>query len=207
MKHISFSEYYDHNDQVWHVNAIPSGLYTNMLNSIFNQLEGMLSHHNKILCVRMELRQDKYTEDNEQMTVFNHRFVAWLKKEYILSRVGYIWCREHEGSDKQHYHYALVIDANKVSHPSAIIEQAQWLWADISGHLFVPKNCYHIVHRDKRGINFDEMQEVIWRLSYLAKAKGKDKKPTYTHSYGTSNIKLNEFKVPPIYFKNASSVP
>ncbi len=157
--------------QTYWVNAKKSGLYTPMLNSIVGQFEAMLSHHSKVHILRFDLHQNIYTDDNKRLTIFNRRLFKWLKRKYDLERVGFAWVREHEQAQQQHYHYALMLNGHKVNSPVYVQEKAVQVWADMSGHLFWPEYPFYNVQRGEH----EQIQEVIYRLSYLAKTRSKPK--------------------------------
>ena len=54
------------------------------------------------------------------------------------------------------------------------------------GTEFTPKNCYYNVKRN----DYNSLQDAIWRISYLAKTRGKGRKPKQAKDYSTSRIKL-----------------
>lgn len=176
--------------KTWWVNSTLSGVYTPMLKRMIGQLEAMLSHHSRVIVIRFDLRQPVYTADNKRMTIFNRRLFKWLKAKYKVTRIGYAWAREQEKSKQQHYHYALFIDGHKIKQPSAVLKKVQDIWAEMGGSYWVPKNCYYNLSRNVR----HNTQAAIWRISYLAKCRGKGYKPHQTKNYSTSRLKL---KVPP----------
>jgi hypothetical protein len=98
-----------------------------------------------------------------------------------------MWCRELETAKQQHYHYALLVDGHKINHSFEINNKVKELWRQLEGSEYFPDNCYYNV---KRG-DFETIQAAIWRISYLAKARGKGYKPDQTKNYGTSRVKLN----------------
>ena len=173
------------NGKSYWVNAKKSGLYTQLLNSIIGQFDAVLSYHSKVHVLRFDLHQNAYTENNKRLTIFNRRFFKWLKRQYDLNRIGFVWVREHDQARQQHYHYALMIDGHKVNHPLSIQNKAVQVWADMNGYLFWPENPYYNVNRG----DHDEIQQTIYRLSYLAKTRSKDKRPPQTKDIGTSRIK------------------
>lgn len=174
------------NGQTWWVNSAGSGLITHAIKAMINQVDVMLNHHSKIHLIRFDLRMYQYTDNNEIITIFNRRLHKWLKRKYDLKRIGFIWCREQETAKQQHYHFVLMIDGHKVRHPIEILSKAREIWdIHLSGSEFTPKNCYYNLERD----NYDSIQYAIWRISYLAKARGKGYKPPQTKNYGTSRIK------------------
>jgi hypothetical protein len=110
-----------------------------------------------------------------------------------------MWCREletakkqprnsQETAKKQHYHYALIIDGHKVNFPYEVTNKVKELWLQLDGSEYFPHNCYYNVKRD----DYESIQDAIWRISYLAKARGKGYKPDQVKNYGTSRIKVND---------------
>ncbi|WP_019028767.1 YagK/YfjJ domain-containing protein [Colwellia piezophila] len=175
------------NGQTWRVNSKGSGLISHAIKSMINQVDTMLSHHSKIHIIRFDLRVYEYTENNGLITAFNRRLHKWLKRKYNLKRIGFVWCRELETAKQQHYHYALMIDGHKVNYPHEITNKVKELWRQLDGSEFFPDNCYYNVKRD----DYETIQAAIWRISYLAKARGKGYKPEQTKNYGTSRIKYS----------------
>lgn len=176
------------NGRTWWVNSKISGLYSHIIKAMINQIDAMLNHHSKVHIIRFDLRLYEYTEDNKKITSFNRRLFKWLKREYNLNRVGFMWCREHERAKQQHYHYALLIDGHKIRRPAFVLNKVKEIWLSLMGSDYTPKNCYYNVKRD----SYDSIQAAIWRTSYLAKVRGKGYKPPQTKSYGTSRIKPKE---------------
>ena len=174
------------NGHTWWVNSQGSGLISHTLKAMIGQVDAMLSHHSKIHIIRFDLRVYEYTENNGIITAFNRRLHKWLKRKYNLKRVGFMWCRELETAKQQHYHYALIIDGHKVNYSLEVNNKVKELWRQLDGSEYFPKNGYYNVKR----YDYDSIQDAIWRISYLAKARGKGYKPDQTKNYGTSRIKL-----------------
>ena len=175
------------NGQTWWVNSAGSGLISDHIKAIINQVDVMLSHHSKILLIRFDLRMYQYTDNNKIITIFNRRLKKWLYRKYKLNRKGFHWCRELETAKQQHYHYVLMVDGHKVRHPIEILSKVKEIWEQhLDGSEYTPKNCYYKLERD----DHESIQDAIWRISYLAKARGKGHKPPQTKNYGTSRIKL-----------------
>lgn len=176
------------NDQTWWVNSAGSGLITHAIKSMINQVDVMLGYHSKIHLIRFDLRIYQHTDDNKLMSVFNRRLHRWLKRNYNLKRVGFIWCRELETAKQQHYHCALMVDGHKINYPYEINNKIKEIWRQLDGAEYFPDNCYYNIRRACH----DSIQAAIWRISYLAKARGKGYKPDQTKNYGTSRIKNME---------------
>jgi len=174
------------NGQTFWVNSAGSGLITHMLKVMINQVDVMLKCHSKIHLIRFDLRMYQFTNDNEIIRIFNRRLHKWLKRKYNLKRIGFIWCRELETAKQQHYHYALILDGHKINQAREILFKVKEIWEQhLDGSEYTPKNCYYNLERD----NHNSIQNAIWRISYLAKARGKGRKPPQTKNYGTSRIK------------------
>ncbi|QDP01813.1 inovirus-type Gp2 protein [Thalassotalea sp. PS06] len=172
------------NGKTWWVNSQKSGLFKPMLVSMIYQLDVMLTHHSKVHVLRFDLRLYKYTDDNKIIEVFLRRLKKWLKRKYELKRVGYAWARELETAKNQHYHFALFLNGHKINYPQELIKKILAIASQIDTSAFIPDNCYYNI---KRG-DYESIQAAIWRLSYLAKARGKGYKAKQTKNYGTSKL-------------------
>lgn len=185
MSYISHTPIITVNGQTWWINARKSGVYTAMLKRIIGQLTAMLSHHNKIHVIRFDLSVDDYTDNNQRITDFNRRLFGKLDSRYQLTRIAFAWVREMEKAKQQHYHYLLILDGNKVQHPDIVQKIITDTWQFEGGRHWKPKNCYYNIARDQH----EQLQNAIFRLSYLAKGRGKGYKPSQTKNYSTSRIK------------------
>ena len=180
------------NGQTWLVNSKGSGLLSIAIKKMIEQVDAMLSHHSKIHLIRCDLRMYQFTDNNEIITLFNRRLHKWLKRKYNLKLIGFCWCREQETAKQQHYHYALMVNGHKVRHPIEILPKIKEIWEQhLGGSEYTPKRCYYNLERN----NYKTIQDAIWRISYLAKARGKGYKPAQTKNYGTSRIKPKQLCV------------
>jgi urease gamma subunit len=173
------------NGNTWSVNSRGSGIVSHALKVMIGQTDAMLSYHSKIHVIRFDLRLYEYTENNIIITVFNRRLHRWLKRKYKLKRIAFIWCRELEKAKQQHYHYVLMLDGHKINFPQDITNKVKELWRQLGGSEYFPDNCYYNIKRN----DYKSIQDAIWRISYLAKARGKGHKPDQTKNYGTSRLK------------------
>lgn len=188
MKHISKVNIITLNECTWWIIAKKHGVFTADLKKMLAQIEAMMSYHSKVLLIRFDLRQPTFTENNKRITQFNRRLFKWLKRKYDIIRQGFIWCREQESAGSQHYHYVLMVDGHKVKHSSSILKKAKLIWSEMSGNLWVVKNSFYLLTR----LDFKTMQRAIFRVSYLAKATGKNKRPIQTKSIVTSRLKCKK---------------
>ena len=162
--------------------------YTVILNAMYGQIKAMLSHHNKVIVVRFDLHCEKYTPCNSEISRLMDKVRKRLYSHYKCTRFGYLWIREQERSKSQHYHVMLIIDANKIQHPSALLGWLQERWSN-RGHArpFVPERCFYKVHR----VDDDAFAEAFYRCSYLAKVRGKGYGGSCAHNYSGSRVQLN----------------
>ena len=174
------------------------GLYLEIIEAAKEQLDAMLSHHARVLVIRLDIRQHDYTADNKPMSRFMAKLVKRLKRRYQFQRVGFIWVREvGEGKEKekeeekeeekqQHYHLALMLDGRTVRHPARVIELAEeiaegWDWPKP----YTCENCYYLIHRKDAG----QYQEALYRISYMAKVRTKGLKAIPANNSGRSAVK------------------
>ena len=78
------------------------------------------------------------------------------------------------------------MDGNKVKAPHTLIETAQWYWEALyEGSLCWPmERCYYRLTRDDTEL----IQQAIYHISYLAKARGKGHKPSQSKNFGISRL-------------------
>ena len=159
--------------------------FTDILDTMHAQMQAMLSHHNKVIVVRIDLHCEKYTSGNSELS----RFMCKVRKRpyshYKCTRFGYLWVREQERQKSQHYHVMLIIDANKIQHPSALLGWLQERWS-VRGHPrpYVPKHCFYKINRgDDKAFG-----EAFYRCSYLAKERGKGYGSLGANNYSGSRV-------------------
>ncbi|QSX39775.1 YagK/YfjJ domain-containing protein [Shewanella cyperi] len=182
---ISHSDYFPGGDLYWKVNNKPSGFYPHILRAMFDQVFAFLCYHSRLFAVRYDLHQPSFTADNQRMTTFIRRLSKQLNTRYGFKYIGYVWVREQVTGQGQHYHLLLLLDGKLVQHPQRITEICRQIWQDMSGTLYVPDSPYYNIKRSDQ----HTLAKLLFRLSYFAKAKDKDRNPTYTNNYGRSRIK------------------
>jgi hypothetical protein len=108
-------------------------------------------------------------------------------RNYGLKNVGYIWVREREKSKQQHYHLAIMLDENKIRHPKRLNAQIKEMWLPY-GHMPTIKKPYFNINTIKA--NYKAVREdIILRVSYLAKVRGKRYRDVQTKDYQTSRLR------------------
>ena len=184
-----FKPYIEINDELHKVNAgAKKGIYKEIIARFIDQLDIAFKVHKRLLVHRVDLHLNKFSSDNKVISTFVNRLKQWLKRNYGLDKIGYIWVREQDRSDKQHYHLALLLDGDKIRHPKRLNEQIKEMWLPL-GHVPVTLNPYFTI--DKHNHN-ETRAEIIERVSYLAKVRGKRIRDKQTKDYQTSRLKIKE---------------
>ena len=128
MGYISHCPIFTFNQKSWEVNSKPSGIDTKIMKTILSQFEAMQSYHNKIFLLRLDLRQYNETTTNRHISTFITGYLNAIKLKYKLLRCGYVWVREKEKANQQHYHLVILLDGNKVQRPKHILDLAKHYW-------------------------------------------------------------------------------
>ena len=173
--------------ETFSINAgLKKGIYKEIIQRFVSQLDIALSIHNRLLVIRLDLHLNNASRDNKVISKFMNRLKQWLKRNYDLEKVGYIWVREQEKSIRQHYHLALILDENKIRHPKRLNTQIKEMWLPY-GHMPTVLNPYFNLNKLKA--NYKAVrEEIIWRVSYLAKTRGKRHRDVQTKDYQTSRL-------------------
>jgi len=178
-----------HNDKKYRINngnekGLP--LYIEPLQKIIEQFEIGLTKWRRVFVYRVELHMPHETESNRVVSLFLKRLFKRLKRNYRFKDIGYAWAREYHGKGKgQHYHFALFLDGNKVRHSSKVSELVQASWERPFGGYTIGyiKRPFYLVD------NEEIAKKAMYRLSYLAKTRGKGARPPQTKDYQCSRMK------------------
>ena len=170
-----------------------SGLYVEILESIIDQFHIALINWKRVLVVRFELHQPDTTRDSKQVANFLKRLKTRLKREYGFDQIGHTWAREnHDKALPQHYHCALFLDGHRVRHPSRINEFIRYAWLYPIGDCSMGKieRAYYFVNDE------NVAKKAIYRLSYLAKTRGKGMRENQAKDFQCSRLKPTKKKRP-----------
>ena len=186
MRKVSVDLYFKTAGQQFRINNGPRlGCYEEVLNALFYQLTNLLSHHSKLLFLRLDLRVYDYARDNSQLTRWIRQTKRGLKSYFGFTRVGYLWVRELSRANKQHYHLVLILDGNKVQHPKNVFRIAKEAAYQCGMPVpWIPEKPYLKICRGDKA----QFDSAMYRGSYLAKTRTKQcgKK---IRSFGSSNVK------------------
>ncbi len=137
------------------------------------------------LVLRFDLHLNIYTPDNKRISNFMNNIRNYLSRNYDIHKMGSVWVREMERAKTQHYHLALFLDGNKIQHPKKLLPVLKEKWLPFGGMPTISKPFYYI---DKNN-HAQQRTEVIKRISYFAKIRGKGYRDTQAKDYGTSRLK------------------
>jgi len=184
-KKVIFNDVFTHNGKDYRVNSAKSGLYAEILTKLIEQFELASQKWKRVFVLRFDLHSHYYSGDNKRITAFRKRLFQRLKREYGFNQIGFAWVREMERSKAQHYHWALFLDGDLIRHSSRINLMVKDAWEDETGAYHVPT-----IPRPFYFGNVETIAEdVIYRVSYLAKARGKGYRDKQAKDYQTSRMK------------------
>ena len=166
-----------------------SALATKILYQTLEQITVARKIHKRLLVMRFDLRSTTFKNSNKEISLFRKRIVQWIERHYQTHSIGTLWVRERETVKHQHYHFAIWIDGNKIKHSRKLklIIQQKWEEADPSSHaVWNCENGAYFVDND--GVFHD----AVFRLSYLAKLRGKGYRDKQDNDYSTSRLRLKK---------------
>ncbi len=190
MKHVVMASHIEIEGMDFPINANRKkrqGCYREILERTQDQFSACLSYHNAVIVVRLDFHLRTYTDDNRVMSQFLHKLKKQLLREYSnFKRLGYVWVREMENVDQQHYHTALLVDRHVIQHPGRLIRICEELWQSLGQPKpYTPKNCFYTVRRDDP----ESFRAAFYRVSYLAKVRGKGCKASTANDFSSSRLK------------------
>ena len=185
-KKITFDDIFAHNGTEYPVNAKTSGLFVQIMKRIMEQFEIAMTKWKRVFVLRFDLHTHCITNNNKIMTAFRKRLFQKLKREYGFKKIGFCWVREHEKGKKQHYHWVLFLDGDLIRHSARIIKMIKDVWESPTGNYYMPtiKNPFYFVDSEQVA------KDAIYRVSYLAKTRGKGYRAKQTKDYQCSRMKL-----------------
>ena len=177
--HVTHQPIYRYQGIAYPINTTPtSGCFTEPLREMIERIVGAVERYKRVLFVRCDLSMGEYEPTNERLSAFLKQARRYVRREYGAS-LEYAWCREQESANRQHYHLALLIDGDKLRHPARLYEALAEIWQRKGGRLSKPENGYLMT--DSHNI-----ADAVYRVSYLAKERGKGDRPDGMRDFGYS---------------------
>jgi len=160
------------------------GVYPIIIEKMVVELDKMITRYKRVFILRFDLRLNNYSADNKVISTFMKAQVQRIKRKYKTDYVGYVWVREMERAKTQHYHCAFFIDGDRLRTSNVLNQQIKAKWYKNGHRSVVPKPFYFL---DKHNMK-EKRKDVIYRLSYLAKDRGKGYRSDQAKDYSTSRL-------------------
>jgi hypothetical protein len=184
-KKIHYGEELLLNGELLYINSTETlGVYPTIIEKMVTELDKMIARYKRVFVLRFDLHLINYSDDNKEISNFMRAQVQRIKRKYKTKYVGYVWVREMERAKTQHYHCAFFIDGDKLRTPYVLNQQIKAKWFK-NGHRSVVEKPYYFL--DKHNMK-EKREEVIHRLSYLAKSRGKGYRSAQAKDYSTSRL-------------------
>jgi hypothetical protein len=163
------------------------GVYHGIIQRGIEQLDIAIQIHKRVLVYYFILHTNVYTEDSYRVTNLMKNLKQKLGRDYQMKNIGHEWVREHERdtADTHHYHVALFLDGSKIQHPKKLLILIRKMWV-LHGHVPYIRNPFDYINRNDN----DTRLKAIWRISYMAKIRGKGHRAEQANDYGASRLKL-----------------
>jgi hypothetical protein len=188
----TFLAYYRYKNKQQLIFYKKTGIKEEILEKGFKQLDIMMTDYSKVSVILLQLHQDHFTEDNAIITQFLVRLKKKIKKKYN-SKIGYLWVREQNRAEGQHYHLAIMVNGHKCNNAYAIGKMCEEVWegpTDTNFSFRVRNRIYRIEQYKNDG---HELRAARMRMSYMAKNDTKHFEK-YTNCFGVSRLKPNKGK-------------
>lgn len=186
-KPVSFSSVVLHDGIKYKINGSETrGVYLQLIHKAIEQLDICIVNWGRVFAMRFDLHQKAKTTHSKMLTMFRKNLMRRLERSYQMAEMGYVWVREQEKAKKQHYHFVVFLDGDKIKHSSMISQVIIETWQNVrdGNTAYIPRRCfYHVVDTVTKA-------EAIYRVSYLAKIRGKGYRPPQAKDYGASRLNL-----------------
>lgn len=170
-----------------------SGVFPQILRRTHSELQWMIDKCKKIHVHFFDLRfSDRYTTntptDSKMIRQLFKNAKRKINRHYGTKHIGHLWVREQERSKSQHYHCMVIVDGKKTRFPHYLKETLANEWFAICGGSLVwPEKCYYNLNSKKE--TFQEIKaDIVYRISYRAKERGKGYRPPQAKDYSTSRL-------------------
>ncbi|EEF79274.1 YagK/YfjJ domain-containing protein [Methylophaga thiooxydans] len=168
------------------INSKPSGIYLRIMTTMMEQLEVCLVRWSRVFMLRFDLHTYQHTHSNQIITKFRKRLFERIKWRYQVDEIGFCWVREQERAKAQHYHFVIFLDGDRIRHSSKLNRIIKDAWETYDGNNHMPVIPRPFVFIDTH----EAKKKAVYRISYLAKARGKGYRPPQTKDYGSSRMKI-----------------
>jgi hypothetical protein len=162
------------------------GVYYEIVHRAIEQLDIAIEIHKRVFVYNFILHTNNSISNNYRVTNFMKNLKQKLGRDYKMKKIGYEWVREHErdNADTHHYHVALFLDGSKIQHPKKLLILIRKMWRP-HGHVPYIRNPFDYIGKDDN----DTRLKAIWRISYMAKIRGKGYRDPQAKDFQTSRLK------------------
>lgn len=185
-KRVIFDDTFTYAGKNYQVNSNKSGLYVGILKPMIEQFERAVIKWRRVFVLRFDLHMHINRPDNKEMTAYRKRLFSKLKRVYGFKHIGFCWVREQERAKSQHYHWVLFLDGDLIRRSHRINQMVKEAWERPDGNYTMPVIPSPFYFADSEEIK----QKVIYRVSYLAKPRGKGYRPKQTKDYQCSRMRM-----------------
>lgn len=185
-KTVSYAETINHNGTIYSINGNSIyGVYPQLLHVTIEQLEICISKWRRVFVMRFDLHQKVKASDSKMLTMFRKNLMRRIERKYRMAEMGYLWVREQETAKQQHYHFVVFLDGDVIRHSTALSKVIIETWERIceGNTVHIPKQCFYLI------ADADTKAKAIYRVSYLAKVRGKGYRPNQSKDYGASRLR------------------
>ncbi|MFM2667159.1 inovirus-type Gp2 protein [Vibrio mediterranei] len=144
----------------------------------------------KVFVVMVTQHVRHYTENNAPAIEWITRVKRALNITFKEFDMHYVWVREHSSGDRQHYHWALILDATRVSGVGWLFTYLQNVTehCDMTVNIHFSKSYHLLKERDLEIGKWERYYAFVHHASYLAKLFTKTKRLRGTKSYDLSRL-------------------
>ncbi len=179
--------------EVFKVNNNKRGLHSRILHRCIRELNAAIDLWGRVFAYRFDLHhKGMFTEDSKMVSKFWKNLKRRIERHYGLLKVGYVWVREMERGKSQHYHCVIYLDGDVIQRPSKLRGLIEQTWEAVTGvrpdnsepwgHVFHPDDAYYNVPEGR------SRAQLIYRLSYFAKTRGKGYRLPSANDFSSSNL-------------------
>lgn len=174
------------------------GMYADRFAKMINQLSIAISLWGRVMCFRIDLHtklDGLYGEDLRRfIKSLNVRLKTAYKnkdKRYKFKCIGYCWaCEVGIESKRRHYHLVIMVDGNLSQRHQMVSGIAQETWEQYAGQTaYIPHRPSYYIERTSHPNHRQQLLDVAYRMSYLAKVKDKGFIPKGKKEFDCSKLK------------------
>jgi len=180
-----FREVYIRNGKKYEILQGKEGVYQSMMNRTIDQVDACHEKWGRVFVLLFNLHQSESSPTSEHISRFRKNLERRITRRYGIKKIGFIWGRENNTAQGQHYHFAIFLDGRKVRHHANIQDMIDETWMAISGKKATKlRNPFYDIK------SWDSKKAALRRLSYICKVRTKGGRPSDSRDFGSSRIPI-----------------